>query len=121
VAPVILVTGGKPEHGLSEAEVIARCLVELGVPRERLILEQASRSTWENALYSAPMLRGYPRVLLVTQGFHARRARRVFRANGVPAEVVHLGVLAGGETERRPWRGLVFVAREYLAWLRPPR
>src|SRR5690242_20259571 len=65
VAPLIHLTGGKPERGVSEAEALARYLEDLGVPRERMSLEEASRSTWENAVNSAPLLGGHARVLLV--------------------------------------------------------
>jgi uncharacterized SAM-binding protein YcdF (DUF218 family) len=62
-------------------------LVELRVPRERILLEEQSRNTRENAVHSADLLkaRGFETVLLVTSAFHMRRALAAFRAVGVEA------------------------------------
>jgi uncharacterized SAM-binding protein YcdF (DUF218 family) len=54
-APRVLVTGGNvplASHGVSEAEAIAGILTGMGVPRDALLLEGASRNTHENALES---------------------------------------------------------------------
>jgi uncharacterized SAM-binding protein YcdF (DUF218 family) len=51
--PKLLVSGG-PTAGLAEAEadVIARRLVQLGMPPESLILETAATNTGENVIFS---------------------------------------------------------------------
>jgi len=60
-------------------------LVRLGVPRDRIVLESASRNTRDEAVAIAPMLRelGVDRVVLVTSAVHMRRAAGAFRAVGV--------------------------------------
>lgn len=70
----------------AEADSIARLLTSLGVERERLILEDRSRDTWENAVYShelAEPLEGET-WLLVTSAFHMPRAVGIFRKVGFP-------------------------------------
>jgi uncharacterized SAM-binding protein YcdF (DUF218 family) len=84
-APV-LISGGLvfPRAGArSEAEVSADLLVQLGVPREQLLLETTSRTTLENANNLADQdMTGERRWALVTSAFHMPRAIGVFRKAG---------------------------------------
>jgi uncharacterized SAM-binding protein YcdF (DUF218 family) len=56
----------------------------MGVSPGALLRERESRDTRENALYSAILLRGkgVRSILLVTSGFHMRRAVPLFEAQG---------------------------------------
>lgn len=86
----LLVSGGNlpwQDEGKSEAVLVADVLVDLGVPRDRIIIEPDSRNTRENALNSARIVleRGFRRVLLVTSAAHMPRALAAFRAAGVDA------------------------------------
>jgi uncharacterized SAM-binding protein YcdF (DUF218 family) len=67
-----------------EAEGVARFIGELGLARERLVLEDHSRTTRENALYSRELLKPQPdeRWLLVTSAWHMPRAVGSFRRVG---------------------------------------
>ncbi len=86
----VIVTGGtmpwSGERG-SVAEATRAFLVELGVPEQAVLLEGRSRSTREDALYSADLIgaRGFQRVLLVTSALHMSRALESFRAVGIEA------------------------------------
>ena len=118
LAPVVCATGGVP-LGASvdrpEAHAMRTRLVELGVPETAILIEDASRSTFENASACAALLhpRGIRRVWLVTQPFHSRRAARHFRRAGFAA----LGFpIAGSLEERDPVWGLARVLREYVSW-----
>ena len=73
------------EH-VSEAETAATLLVTLGVPRERIVIESKSRTTWENALDGKALVRPKPGEtwLLVTSAEHMPRAVGAFRAAGWP-------------------------------------
>ncbi len=83
-APYIVVTGGRVEvlgpYGESEAEVMAQLLEAMGVPRSALLLEEESRNTYENAVYTQALLeeQGIERVLLVTSAMHMPRAAAIF-------------------------------------------
>jgi uncharacterized SAM-binding protein YcdF (DUF218 family) len=83
----ILVSGGQvfPRPGaMSESEATALLLEELGVPRERMRLEAASRTTAENARrLSHTVGLDQRRWALVTSAFHMPRAMGVFRRQGV--------------------------------------
>lgn len=85
------VSGGDALHnGRSEAQVYAEALVQLGVARSDLLLEARSMNTWQNAQFSAPLLRaqGVQRVWLVSSAMHLRRASLYFAHFGVHATLV---------------------------------
>jgi uncharacterized SAM-binding protein YcdF (DUF218 family) len=56
-------------------------LIEAGLPESRIEIEPSATSTWENATFSKPWLTeaGDGPWVLVTNDFHAPRARAVFR------------------------------------------
>jgi uncharacterized SAM-binding protein YcdF (DUF218 family) len=86
----VLVSGGKvdPDRpGPAIARVMRDFLVRLGVPAADLIEEDASRTTHENAVECARILRerGLGKVLLVTDAAHLERSLRCFRKQGVEA------------------------------------
>jgi len=93
LASHILLTGGLldwSERARPPAEDMAALLEMMGVPREALWLESESRNTYENALYSARILRqkGIERILLVTSASHMPRSVKLFQAQGL--EVIPL-------------------------------
>ena len=77
-------SGSMRDDAVSEAEIVSRFADTLGVPRNRLILEQQSRNTRENALFSARMVQPKPdeRWLLVTSAWHMPRSVGCFRKAG---------------------------------------
>ncbi len=94
-APQLLVSAGGGVQApaiRSEADAIRALLLELGVPEAATIIEDQSRSTAENARYSAALLDKdgkAPRILLVTSAWHLRRATPLFRNAGF--DVVPVG------------------------------
>ncbi|GEL43007.1 membrane protein [Methylorubrum extorquens] len=76
--------GSTREDAVSEAEIVSRYADTLGVPRNRLILEQQSRNTHENAVFTARMVQPKPgeRWLLVTSAWHMPRSMGCFRKAG---------------------------------------
>jgi len=75
-------------HGAREADIAGTLLESFGIARERLVLEDASRTTSENARQSKARLNPGPGEvwLLVTSAFHMPRAIGVFRASGFDVE-----------------------------------
>ena len=75
----VIVSGGKGanEH-MAEAEGMYGYLVQAGIEEERILVEDKSRSTYENLVYSGGLLdRENDRVVIVTNNFH------VFRVLGI--------------------------------------
>jgi len=70
------------------AEAANQIFRDLGIAQDRLIPENASHNTWENALYSKRLVNPEPgqRWLLVTSASHMPRAVAVFRKVGFPVE-----------------------------------
>jgi uncharacterized SAM-binding protein YcdF (DUF218 family) len=66
----------------------SRLLKELGVAPERILIEQQSRNTVENAVLSKQIAQPKPgeRWLLVTSAYHMPRSVGVFRQAGFPVE-----------------------------------
>jgi uncharacterized SAM-binding protein YcdF (DUF218 family) len=88
----VLVSGGKvhdDQPGPALAVVMRDFLLTQGVRPEDVIVEDASRSTYENAVQCARLLgeKGVHRVVLVTDAAHMRRAEGCFRKQGL--DVVH--------------------------------
>jgi uncharacterized SAM-binding protein YcdF (DUF218 family) len=87
-----ILSGGKDEDDdpIVEGPLLARQLAEWGIARERLITEDASRNTRENASFSARIIkdRGFRDVLLVTSAGHVPRALAAFRVEGVRADAL---------------------------------
>lgn len=120
VAPLLVMTGGFPAWmteapPATEAHAMARRARALGVPDEALRVEEASRSTFDNARRCAELLQpaGIRSVRIVTQPFHLRRSVRQFRRAGFEA---HGWEIRDSLQYRRPALGLRWVLLEYLSW-----
>lgn len=95
---IVIVSGGQgPRESVSEARAMADYLMAHGLDQGRLILEDQSKSTYENFKFCKAILRErFPpdaSVAFVTTGFHVYRSSRVaamhgIRAQGVPARDV---------------------------------
>lgn len=82
----VIVSGGDPQkHGEPEALVYARVLSDLGVNLPDLVTEVNSLNTWQNAKFTAEMLRKkrVDRTVLVSSGIHLRRSQLYFAHFGV--------------------------------------
>ncbi len=141
-ADVIIVPGG---DGMSRAEKAARlwkegrspyilatgdvdCLankrimIDGGVPPSAIFAECQSGSTWQNALFSAPLLQklNAKSALVVTNWYHSRRAVASFRA---ACPLMHIGSAPVGGAHRgagfpRSAPDMEHVAMEYakIGW-----
>ncbi len=87
-APTILLSGGRNDWQAdwpSQAKTMAQFLGDLGVPLRAIVLEENSRSTYENAVNCAELMRllGMDSSILVTSALHMPRSFAVLRALGV--------------------------------------
>jgi len=77
LAGYVIISGGyRVAPRFEEANGMARRLVELGVPRDRILTDRRARNTFENArhVYALCVSRGFTRVILVTSPYHMQRA-----------------------------------------------
>lgn len=85
----ILVSGGNgtlDPRQYSEGVWAKNQLLQFGVPDSAILVEAKSRNTLENARFSAELLKQSglkPPYMLVTSGFHMRRALMIFKRAGV--------------------------------------
>lgn len=94
---IIVACGGTTEdHQISEAEVMQALLLDEGIARDAILLEDRSQITIENMRFAADTLGGAKgkRVLVVTSDYHVRRAvltamRAGFKAKGYAAALPH--------------------------------
>lgn len=82
---VLLMSGGQgPGEETAEGRAMADYAVCHGVPAERILVEDKSKSTEENLLYSRELMgKTNPRVLIVTTSYHVFRALLLARQQGL--------------------------------------
>ncbi|MFY0688626.1 MAG: YdcF family protein [Cyclobacteriaceae bacterium] len=85
----ILITGGSGSlvyQDIKESEQLASLALELGVDEHDLIIEADSKNTYENAVFTARLLKEYgvdQKSLLITSAFHMRRSESCFHKAGI--------------------------------------
>jgi len=115
--PRLLFTGG-PCCGWSVSALMAMLAMDLGVPKDAILLEEHSTRTRDSAVYSAALLKqnGMDSVILVTSPLHMLRARLAFSAAGVSVHPVFASqrnlLLVSSASERIAL--LLDVLHEYL-------
>lgn len=94
----VLVTGGAPEGGRSEGDIM-RALLRDEYGLDARWAEETARNTRENARNSAVILgkAGIRRVYLVTHAWHLKRALPEFEATGLTVVPAGTGYYLGGE------------------------
>lgn len=111
---LLLCSGGCVAAARSEAAVMAELARAAGVPPSCIVEEAQARNTWQNAVYSAALLRahGWGAVLLVSERYHLPRARLACRLAGLPVRASSgPGHPPGRGRARRLW----FALREAAA------
>ncbi|MFD5538129.1 YdcF family protein [Streptomyces sp. NPDC127079] len=109
--PLLVTSGGQgSDEDLPEADAMAAHLVAAGVPEDRILREDRSRTTEENLLLSKKIMQELKpdyRCVVVTNNFHVFRAALTARRTGVRGQVV------GAATARYFWPGATI--REFVA------
>ncbi|MEO6883180.1 MAG: YdcF family protein [Bacteroidia bacterium] len=85
----ILISGGSGSilhPDILEASLLKNYLVEIGIPQADILVEDKSKNTHENALFSKAILEQNSvgkKYLLITSAFHMRRALGCFQKQGI--------------------------------------
>jgi uncharacterized SAM-binding protein YcdF (DUF218 family) len=88
LAHAIITTGSYgPDPNFSEAEVSTRYLVQRGVEVSNIVTEQGSGTTSDTIRASSNLIhaKGWKSVLVVSDGFHLFRVKKMFMDNGIIA------------------------------------
>lgn len=114
-ADILILAGGPARHAVPEAHVMRALALEAGVAPERVLVEDQSTRTVENAAYTARLMegRGLKRALIVSDPCHLPRALLSFRWFGVEAE----GSGAPGFWSEGPWWNRALIALREIAAL----
>ncbi len=112
----LVVAGGVGGAGVSEASVMRQLAIAMGVPPDRVVVEELSRNTLEQAANVAVLARdrSWKLLVLVSDRFHLPRALFLFHKMGVEA-VGDATPGRGQATLRQWWSGYL---REAGAWAR---
>ncbi len=80
VSPLVIFTGGYERAGRKEADVMADVAVEMGVPREGILLDTGSMKTHHHPPGIEPFLTGAraKSIVVVSHTVHSRRVRAIF-------------------------------------------
>ncbi|XCM83909.1 ElyC/SanA/YdcF family protein [Kitasatospora sp. HUAS MG31] len=83
----ILVTGDNGRNDYDETDAMRGYLIDRGVPGVRVVGDHAGFDTWDSCT-RARRIFGVDRAVLVSQGFHVRRALALCEAAGIDAYAV---------------------------------
>ncbi|MBC9728286.1 vancomycin high temperature exclusion protein [Streptomyces sp. TRM68367] len=79
---VVLVTGDNSREGYDEPDAMRAYLTRRGVPDGRIVSDYAGFDTWDSCV-RAKKIFGVDRAVLISQGFHIRRAVALCQEAGV--------------------------------------
>jgi uncharacterized SAM-binding protein YcdF (DUF218 family) len=85
LAPLIIFSGDERRNEPAEAAIRAEMARALGVPQEAIVTLDRSRTTREESIRTADLLRqrNAKRITLITDSLHTRRAKRLFERVGL--------------------------------------
>ncbi|MBK8907942.1 MAG: YdcF family protein [Rhodospirillales bacterium] len=111
----LVVSGGIVAAPPAEAHLMRDLALGRGVAATAIVIEDRSRNTFENAVYTGRIMRdrGWRRLMIVTDAFHMRRALYVFRRLGLAVEGAPVPRPPG--MSARAWYGAH--GRELAQWL----
>ncbi|MEA2041503.1 MAG: YdcF family protein [Bacteroidota bacterium] len=89
----IIVSGGAGRlftEEKKEADIIKQYLLSLNIPEEDILIEKTSKNTYENAKYTAKLIRRAElkgNFLLISSAQHLPRAQKCFSKQGIETEI----------------------------------
>ncbi|MDO8746681.1 MAG: YdcF family protein, partial [Thermodesulfovibrionales bacterium] len=77
----IILTGGPLVWKYTWATLMQEHAVHLGVPKSAILLEDKSKTTEEDAIFTKKLMdkHGYKSCIIVTSPYHSRRALKIFK------------------------------------------
>jgi uncharacterized SAM-binding protein YcdF (DUF218 family) len=85
--PIIVSAGWDDKNRTAEAYIVRRFLIDLGTADSKIIIEDRSRNTIENARYSKEICKefGFKKPILLTSAYHLKRSMIAFKKVGMTA------------------------------------
>jgi len=85
--------GKEIEDGVGESELARDLWIGLGVPKSKIIIENGSTNTRENAIGTKKLLKGERKWLLVSSASHLKRAYSTFVSAGISVDPIPVDYL----------------------------
>ncbi len=89
IADTLIVSGGDGSILKTigpEGKYIKEYLADIGLDSSRILFESESRNTYENVVFTKSMIKKNAKVLLITSGYHLRRAVACFKKQGIQVD-----------------------------------
>ena len=87
LSPYLLCTGGYANRWRTKSEALSckEYLLQLDIPESAILMEEVSRSTEENAIFTRTLMRahGWQSAIISSDNYHVFRARRLFTNEGL--------------------------------------
>lgn len=101
-ADMLIISGGDgslTQQYKPEARVLRDFSLEWGLPRNQILIDDKSRNTYENAVFTAELLENQKveKLLLITSAFHMVRSRGCFRKVGLDVDVYPVDYMAANK------------------------
>ena len=119
----LLVSGGNgnpfARHDFRESDFLAENLQTMGVRREDIIVENASRNTIENAAFSRRLLDSLglgDTAVLITSAIHMPRAKAVFESQGMRIRPFPCDYLVRPSGSELTWLSLLPASDAFMQW-----
>lgn len=115
----ILVTGGighlSLDRSTPEAFKMRNYLLDLGIPKQDILLEPRSRNTYENIKYSLELIKeryafSDTKIALITSDFHMKRCRGIME-NALGTKEFFSQSAKNGKTDRENWQNTMLGKR----------
>ena len=92
--PIIVSGTEVPEDKVVKDHIVKRFLIDLGIPTDKIILEDESRDTFENAEFTQEICQDWVlrHPILVTSAYHMKRAVMSFEKVGLKSSAISFRV-----------------------------
>lgn len=105
---IVFSGAAKDKSGPSNAAVMKNSAIEAGVPATDIYIDEAAESTSENAINTYKILKenNFKKIILVTSGYHQRRAYLEFQRHAKTIEVQNYPVQTDNDWSPYWWLSL---------------
>ena len=91
-APLLIMSGAAKDEGISNAVAMKQIAINLGVPKAKILVEEAAATTLDNAKFVRDIIKDkkFTKIILVTSPYHQRRANLAFTKalKGLPVKII---------------------------------
>lgn len=106
---VLIFSGAAAEGDISNAQAMKNIAVSRGVPQAAVLVEEKSKTTAENAEFTAEIIkeRGYKSIILVTAPYHQRRTYNLFKKELPNVEILNQSAIDESWRKKGWWESNV--------------